>query len=159
MLKIFIDEIPSKENIVIDLEKQFDSIEIKGNELDKELIKEIDQGEYIDNTTFVDRFGNRLYMSELSTGCKAALCVANSTDEIIDLKECGLNARDTIICACTNGAVIIHNEAITIQDKFNALINVEIDGYRITSVERLNRYIQSERPFKPEKGSDITCLK
>ena len=53
MLRIFIDELPVKENIIIDLEKQFDSIEIKGSELDKSLIKAIDQGEYVDNTTFV----------------------------------------------------------------------------------------------------------
>lgn len=159
MLKVYVDAVPDDEIIVRDIEKHFDTIRLKGSELDRALIKEIDNGEYYDEISFIDRFGCKLYTTELSTGCKAALCVANTPDKTIDLLECGLNARDAIICACDYGAVIMHNESVTIQDRFHKPIDVKIDQYRITSIDRLNKYIQWERPYNPQEGSEIICLK
>ena len=70
--------------------------EIVVNDAVKNIIKAVDVGNMIDESTFEDRFGVRLYLSELSTGCKAAICVALMPDQMIDLQECGLNARDAI---------------------------------------------------------------
>lgn len=159
MLKVYIDTIPDEKNIIRDIEKHFDTIRLKGSDLDKLLIKEIDNGEYYDETSFIDRFGCKLYTTELSTGCKAALCVANTSDKVVDLIECGLNARDAIICACKQGTIVMHNESVTIQDRFHKPIDIEIDQYRIISIDRLNKYIQCERPYKPQEGSEIVCLK
>ena len=158
MLRIYIGSIENAEEIIKDIEMHFDTIKVRGTELDRMMIREIDGGEYFDETSFIDRFGCKLYTTELSTGCKAALCVANCPDKIIDLLECGFNARDAIICACSRGSVIIHSESVTIQNKFNRPIDVVIDKYRITNVDTLNRYIQSERPYEPEQGSEITCI-
>ena len=39
---------------------------------DAEKVKAVDSGDMIDDMTFTDRFGVKLYLSELSTGCKPA---------------------------------------------------------------------------------------
>lgn len=137
-------------NIVVnDIEKLFSQIKIKGTEIDKLLIREIEQGEYIDGISYKDRFGYKLHYEDMSNGCKAALCVANAPEKIIDLLECGNNARDIIISVCKKGNIIIEDNGVTFK-KYADTIDVLIDGYNITSVERLNRYIQDERPFKPD---------
>ena len=68
--------------------------EIVVNDAVKNIIKAVDAENM--ESTFEDRFGVRLYLSELSTGCKAAICVALMPDQMIDLQECGLNTRDAI---------------------------------------------------------------
>ena len=79
---------------IVDIDASFSKLEIVVNDAVKNIIKAVDAGNMIDESTFEDRFGVRLYLSELSTGCKAAICVAPMPDQMIDLQECGLNARD-----------------------------------------------------------------
>lgn len=159
MLTIFVDE-ADENRIIRDVEKEFAKIKLNGSEIERMLIQKIEQGAYNDEYSFIDRFGYKLYNTELSTGCKAALCVVNRPDLIIDLLECGMNARDIIIGLCKNGHVLIRENGVTIVDYFNKPIDVKIDDYRITSIDRLNKYIFSERPFEPVLDSeDIICLK
>jgi hypothetical protein len=162
MLQIFIDEIPEdiKLELINNVEEQFAKITVHGTELDKKLIKEIEQGEYYDTERFIDRFGIGLHYSEMSTGCKAALCVANSPDKIIDLKECGINARDEIIRYCTTGNILLHDMEITVNNyKKSDNINVHIDNYNITSIDRLNQYTFSDLPFEVDLTTGgIKCL-
>jgi hypothetical protein len=162
MLRIFVDEVPKdiKMEIVNNVEEQFAKIAVHGTDLDRKLIKEIEQGKYNDEQSFIDRFGFKLYNSELSTGCKAALCVANTSDKVINLQECGLNARDEIIRYCTTGNILIDENAITISNfEKSDSIDVHIDNYNITSISRLNKYIFSERPFEPDMSLEgIKCL-
>ena len=80
----------------MDIDAAFSKLEIVVNDAVKNIIKAVDAGNMIDGSTFEDRFGVRLYLSELSTGCKAAICVALMPDQMIDLQECGLNTRDAI---------------------------------------------------------------
>lgn len=158
MLTIFVDTVDSN-NIVRNVEEQFAKIKLTGSEIEKKLIAEIEQGTYNDEYSFIDRFGYKLYNTELSTGCKAALCVVNCPNLVIDLIECGLNARDIIIGLCKDGNVLIQENGVTIVDYFGQPIDVKIDSYRITSVDRLNKYIFSERPFEPVINSeDIKCI-
>lgn len=158
MLTIYMDT--KDKDIVRDIEEQFAKIKITGTEIEQKLISEIEHGKYCDSTFFKDRFDAKLYLSDMSTGCKAALCVVNCPELIIDLLECGLNARDIIINLCKDGKVFMEDNGITIVDYFNKPIDVKIDNYRIKSVDRLNKYIFCERPFAPELNSeDIVCLK
>lgn len=153
MLRIFIDEVPEdvKLEIVNNVEEQFAKITLHGTDLDRKLIEEIEQGKYSNTERFIDRFGVALYYSEMSTGCKAALCVVNSPDKIIDLVECGTNARDEIIRYCKEGNILLHDMEITINN-YNKPddIDVCIDNYNITSIDRLNQYIFSESPFEED---------
>ena len=158
MLTIFVDTVDGN-NIVRNVEEQFAKIKLTGSEIEKALISKIEQGTYNDEYSFIDRFGYKLYNTELSTGCKAALCVVNCPDMIIDLIECGLNARDIIIGLCKEGNVLIQENGVSIVDYFEKPIDVKVDRFRITSVDRLNKYLFSERPFVPIINSgDIECL-
>lgn len=158
MLTIFVDTVEN-DKVIRDVEEQFAKIKLTGSKIERELINKIEKATYNDEYSYIDRFGYKLYNTELSTGCKVALCVVNCPELIIDLIECGVNARDIIIGLCKEGKVLIQENGVTIVKYFNEPIDVKIDNYRITSVDRLNKYIFSERPFKPVINSeDIKCL-
>lgn len=151
MLKLCIAESNSFETPITDIEALFKQIRIKGTEEEKAVISKIEQGKYNDDNSFIDRFGYKLYLSELSTGCKAALCVINKPDMQINLIECGINALDVILSTCKNGSIIMRERGVTIKDySEDGRIEVELDGYLFTTVERLNYYLFNERPFKPD---------
>lgn len=151
MLKLSIADSNTQETPITDVEALFKKIRIKGTPEEMEVISKIEHGKYNDDSSFIDRFGYKLYLSELSTGCKAALCVLNKSDLQINLIECGINALDVILTTCKNGSVIMRERGITIKDySENGKIEVELDGYLFTTVERLNYYLFNERPFEPD---------
>lgn len=150
-LKIyFTDDLNLLDDIMLDVEKAFETVVLSGTFEEKQLIKLIESGEYLDNTSFIDRFGHKLYLSELSTGCKAGLCVNYFKNRVISLKECGLNARDVIINVLKDGGVLLEDNYITYV-KYCDSIAVEVDGHLFTDIDRLNKYINSERPYGIEK--------
>ncbi len=153
MLRLYIDEVPNykEENIINDVEAEFTKIKLTGTELEKLFIEKIDQGKYNDKQSFIDRFGFKISNLHLSTGCKAALCLLHFPDRIINLHECGLNARDMIINYCTLGRALIEENGAYIS-AYNEKTDVAIDKYRFSNISRLNRYIFSERPFDPDFG-------
>lgn len=160
MLNIYLKD--SKETfnreVVSDVEKEFSRIKLKGTEIDKKLIEKIEQGKYENSTSFIDRFGYKLYYDDMSTGCKAALCVVNSPEKIIDIVECGNNARDIIIALCKTGNVLFEDNGQTISTQYGNDIDVKLDGYRFTSIDRLNKYISDERPFGPNMNLEGIAL-
>ena len=101
---------------VIDIDAEFSKLKISVSESIMNIIKAVDSGDMIDDMTFTDRFGVKLYLSELSTGCKAAICVELMPDKIVDLQECGLNARDAVFNYCENGKILLHDFGVTIVD-------------------------------------------
>lgn len=156
MLKIYLDleDIPDNVSVVNDVEKEFASLVLECTDKEKELVRIIEKGELLDSTAFIDRFGYKLYLSELSTGCKAALCVLNSIDKVICLDECGLNARDAIVLLCDAGAILFDNNSITISNKYlkDSSINVQAGKYVFTDIDRLNDYIFDVYPFEFDAG-------
>jgi len=158
MLKIQFDDEVDLNTIECDAEKVFDNTKFVEDATVRTLIKSIEQGEYFDDVVFTDRFGHQLYLENLSTGCKAAIGVHLNPDKTIYLVECGLNARDAIINYCNTGSVVIEDNAISIRKLNDENICVELDGYLFTDVNRLNYYINDERPFKPDlerKGIEV----
>ena len=160
MLKIKLVNMDNMEDWTLtDIEKEFKMIRLSGKDIEKALIKQIEDGTWNDSKSFIDRFGFKLHNSELSTGCKAALVVAN-TDKLVNLRECGLNALDHIISLCKSGNIEVVDTGVTFRTiDINKDIDVELDGYRFSNTDRLNHYIQSERPFKPDMTKEgIKCL-
>ena len=157
-LNLYLEE---QEEMVNDIEKEFSSLKLKCTDKEKQIVELIEQGELIDDHSFIDRYGYKLYTSELSTGCKAALCVVNNTSAILNLVECGLNARDVIISICNEGRVYIdYNNVTFVAYGEGKEIDVKLDGYLFTDLDRLNTYLQDERPFKPDvrKGGVKECI-
>ena len=88
--------------------------------------------------------GFKLDSGFLSTGCKAALeTVRCGEKEIIDLIECGMNARDCIISNCKNGSILISRPECRISDySEDDLVDVSVYGKQFTSMRLLSRYLE-----------------
>lgn len=163
MLTLYLDYLDKslEKDVVCDVEKEFETFELCGSEDERLFINKIEKGQYNseDNLSFIDRFGFKLHKNQMSTGCKAALCVLRNPDKIIDLSECGLNARDIILSFCKNGAVFIKDYGITFVDYTNSSVSIKLDNYAFTSISRLNYYVFNERPFHPDLDREgISCL-
>ena len=107
--------VPSGKSLIQDPDAAFLQIRVSVDSTDTALVKAIDEGQLIDSRTFVDRFGVTLYTSCLSTGCKAALLV-NNTDNVVDLRECGINAISAIFSFCRNGNLALPLPGLDLAD-------------------------------------------
>lgn len=112
MLEVYDAEVMKAD--IVDIDAEFSKILITVDDNMRRIVKAIDQGELIDSNKFIDRFGVSLYLSELSTGCKAAICVYINPKLIVDTQECGLNARDAIFNYCENGKILLHDFSVTV---------------------------------------------
>jgi len=135
MLEVFDAE--NKAADVIDIDAAFSKLGITVTESVKNIVKAVDSGTLINGSTFEDRFGVRLYLSELSTGCKAAICVLMMPDCIVDLQECGLNARDAVFNHCEDGKILLHDFGVTIVDEHIRKTPICYAGKQFT-VEQFN---------------------
>lgn len=114
MLEVFDSELVEAE--IKDIDAAFSKLIVPVDQNTLAIVRAIDNGRLIDSNSYIDRFGVKLYVSELSTGTKAAICVYCNSDQIVDLQECGLNARDAIFNYCENGKVLLHDFCVTIVD-------------------------------------------
>lgn len=137
-----------------DAEKLFALTPILGSGTDRILIETIEQGRYLDKYSFEDRFGHKLYLSELSTGTKAALSVTNNDDVILDTRGIGENALEAIICLCKSGNILMDVQKLSIDDtirsKIKNGIDVVINGFRIYDIDCLIDYINDKYWYPKE---------
>ena len=94
MLNIYIgkENLPADKKFINDVEAVFLNVDMYGSIFQKNVIEVIDKGRYLDKSKYIDRFGNHLYLSDLSTGSKALLLTEAFPDMIINFDEVGLNA-------------------------------------------------------------------
>lgn len=133
MLEVYDAELVKAD--IIDIDAAFSQLIVHVDENIKRMVKVIDQGELIDSNRFVDRFGVNLYLSELSTGCKAAICTYFHPEAIVDLQECGLNARDAIFNYCENGKILLHDFGVTVNSENSRKTPILYAGRRFTLEE------------------------
>lgn len=146
MLKIrfinTVDEIKNKEDIIFDVEYEFMGLSLTGTDIDNSIINYIEQGKYYDDTSFIDRFGVKCYYDCMSTGCKAALLVANRPNKVVNCIECGSNALEAIILYCKDGEILVYADTLdNVHLANNREVDVELNGIHFTSSSKLDRYI------------------
>ena len=107
MLKIEFKDANCREAPLSDIDKIFQELEYKDTPLVRQFIEEIEHGKYYDTSDFIDRFDRHLSISDMSTGCKAAIILALGYRKPLDLTECGKNARDSIVQNCTSGHILL----------------------------------------------------
>ena len=125
---------------IIDIDAAFSKLMISDEQSIAQMVSAVDEGTLVDANTFRDRFGVRLYLSELSTGCKAAICVCCCPDRIVDLQECGLNARDAVFNYCENGKILLHDFGVTIADAHCRATPIFYEGKQY-SIESFNEEV------------------
>jgi hypothetical protein len=132
---------------LMDINKEFSKIEIHDSKLNRKIIKEIEQGEYFDTERFIDRFKIGVRLKDMSTGCKAALLVAN-TDKEIDTQECGENALYSILNLCNTGSIVVRDLERTFwydeNDPESQKMDAEFNGRHFTSIPEFNDYLTNE---------------
>ena len=134
---------PADGEIIRNPEAAFLELRVTRSNLTETLMREIDKAKYVNEVLFIDRFGYALPISRLSTGCKTAIVVEHNPDKIVDLIECGYNARDSIIRNIKSGKVLFRYDDISIDyPGFNDYaIDVLFDGVHFTSLDDLNLYL------------------
>ena len=96
MLNIYIGKeyIPEDKILIYDVEDYFGTVRIKDNLTNREIIKKIELGIYIDEETFEDKFGRTLFADCLSTSSKILICQNQEPDKyIFNASELGVNAH------------------------------------------------------------------
>lgn len=148
MLNIYVrdrmEDVPKSIEYIHDVELGFNKIRLQDTDLNRKLLKNIEQAEYCDIQSFIDRFGYKLYTKYMSTGCKAALCVANMPDKLINVAECGLNAISSIIHNCTEGNILVSDDMVMFKGR-NIPIQACLDGKIFTNIDDLAYYAEKIR--------------
>lgn len=95
------EELPKEYSYIKFNDAYFDKYytDYKIDETAKNIIKSIDNVEYIGNHRFKSKFEENAYikLTELSTGCKTALNVYFNVDKIFSISGCGDNAFEEIL--------------------------------------------------------------
>lgn len=129
---------------VYDADAEFFKVKIPKTPYAELAMSVIDQATYHDPWSFVDRYGVKLSKDKLSTGCKVALLTAINSDKLTHSIECGINARDFIVCNCTEGNLVIWKPSTEFSDLTTSRrgnISVELDGKIFTDLNSLNEYL------------------
>ncbi len=93
MLKFYLtkEQVPVGKKVLMDVEHEFGKAQIPFNEYSKSAVKEIDRGRLLSGILYESEYGPEVFVSFLSTGCKAAL-LAPIVTGVLNLSEAGVNA-------------------------------------------------------------------
>lgn len=130
-----------------DVNLEFLKLKIEPSDENKRIVKDLEQGELIDAFTFIDRFGYIQRLNNLSTGCKAVLCMANSKN-LVSFVECGENVVNYVINNFRHGSIMLFDESIQIEEQSDT-IDVLLNGKIFKTVEELNHYLSNELILDP----------
>jgi len=120
------------------------SVTVMNEELDEkdiEIIKYIDNAEYIGNNTMRDRFGNITSIKNLSTGAKIVLntkwLIEHGKDTPINITSCGDNALEALV------DIIKEKDIYMLTCNYVSLCDAEVsilvnDKYKIDSFSELD---------------------
>lgn len=131
----------------IDIDMEFDKISIEKTPSVEKFLKILDNAIYKSPSQFIDCFNTTLDIDCLSTGCKTALLALFRPDLLIDLTECGDNARSAILNFITEGNIISPPFLLPIIYPFSEpTCDVELNSYRFTKFKALSNYLYDEYP-------------
>lgn len=141
---IFVKEFAnSAPGIITDVELEFIRYKVPRNSLTAALISEIEQGTWFDDNTFLDRFGQKLPIGMLSTGCKAALLTAFLPTRVISMCEAGANAISSVIRNVQDGSITLVWDGIPFGGNSDTVINITVFGNLFVTLGELNEYLDS----------------
>ncbi len=86
------ENIPEGKAIIRDNEQFFNTHDITYNQVSKDVIRNVELGEYKDKYSFFDRKGIALYVDNFSTGTKTLLNINSYPEKVFLIDEAGDNA-------------------------------------------------------------------
>lgn len=126
-----------------DVERAFDRTEVIDCEAVRNVIRDIEHGEYLDNKNFKDRFGHEISLDDLSSGSKACIVLACNKGIILDTRECGRNVLDYMIHMDVDASIVVNSDrakfSVAYGEKVNAATyDFEGNCYVAKTVGELN---------------------
>lgn len=128
----------------------FELMGLKDTQESRDIIKNIEKGSYLSSSSFLTRFGEKIPITFMSTGTKVVLLTTMIHDKIIDLRECGINARDYIISHIDNAHVLMYAKSYGIAYEDDTQKEFLCNGYHFESLAGLADYIYHDYPDEPE---------
>lgn len=134
------DKVPKDTRFVFDVEAHIINCGIEDNDFNRMVLKEIEKGSYRDRTRFIDRFGDKLNMFDLSTSSKVLICVNSFPNEVINGVEMGDNCGNCLF-KLKKGSIYLDRAKLGIDIPCDGDIDVTVDGKRFSSPEELYEYV------------------
>ena len=147
-----VDQLPNLE-IEHDVDTFFKCIKLTGCDYDRKIIAEVEHGKYVDNESFIDRFGRTLYRDFLSTGTKAALTLYHADNILLSGIGVGRNALAAIVRWCNNGNLLLEDSNYYLECEFSdSQIDVVCKGKHFNSFDIFSEYMMENAPYEPEES-------
>ena len=144
-----VDDAP--EGMDLDVERVFAGVSLTGSESEKQVIEFIEEGKYLDNLSFIDRFGYRLSRELLSSGTKAVLSVLHFPTIPVNCEEVGYNAFSALVRFCHNGIAYVNNFPYPLITEGISEIDVMYRGMRFQNPQNFAEYLKSGWPYAPDE--------
>ena len=134
-LNIYIGKgnLPVNKVFLFDADAAFTGTSLKDDEFTKFVLKEVEDAEYVDRTTFRDRFGRGLYSDCLSTSSKILLLVHYKPEVIVNAMELGDNAI-TLLLTLTEGSVFYPDVNVMLEKPD---VDIMINGVHCTCCDEI----------------------
>lgn len=134
-LNIYIGKgnLPVNKVFLFDADAAFTGTSLKDDEFTKFVLKEVEDAEYVDRTTFRDRFGRGLYSDCLSTSSKILLLVHYKPEVIVNAMELGDNAI-TLLLTLTEGSMFYPDVNVMLEKPD---VDIMINGVHCTCCDEI----------------------
>lgn len=101
----------------------------------REIIKEIELGEYLDNSYFTSRYGEKLPKMVLSTSSKTLINIYNNIENnyVFNCSELGQNAIEFLLLH-SDGKVFLNNPLLMDMPEWVDVRNIRVDGEAVDSL-------------------------
>lgn len=142
-----VDKLPDLK-VVRNVEMLFKSITLDGCDYDKQILSEIEQGQYVNDAEFIDRFGRTFVRDYLSTGTKAALILYHYPDSVLlSGVEIGRNALASIVRWCKRGNLLLEDSNYYLEcEDDDYQIDVVCKGKHYSSFDAFSEYMMEDAP-------------
>lgn len=98
MINLYIgkENLPKDKHFIFDVEPYFCNVVLTGTFVQREAIRLLDKGGYLDPQYFMDRFYDKTSVNALSTSAKAIIELEGLPNCIVNCSECGDSALELI---------------------------------------------------------------
>lgn len=157
MLNVYFKESEIKDmEIIRNPVAVFDTLELKQTEIVDILLEKIEKAKYLSPSHFLSRYNEKIPIDFMSTGTKVAIVATTIHDKVIDLRECGVNARDAIFNYVDNAHVLAYSTGYGIISEDEAT-NKEFfcNGYKFIGIRQFADYVYRDYPGEPNSCLEV----
>lgn len=99
MLNIYVGEenLPKDKELIMDNEAYFAFVDTSDNSFIRRVLETVEQGSYLSEDSFIDRFGYKLPIDYISSGSQTLLNIYSHPDKLFYGGEIGMNALEVLM--------------------------------------------------------------